>query len=86
MADKNRTLALQVSDEDYYRIKAHLKRTGKRQNEFLYQAIFDLVTAAEQELPAELLQDQLLDAEISGEKKQRNRGKGEDSTQNSNAE
>ncbi len=75
MIEKNRTIAFQVSDEDYYRVKAHLKRTGKRQNEFMYHAIFDVVAEAEHEIPSEALQDQLLDAEISGEKKPRNRSR-----------
>ncbi len=75
MSNKNRTMALQLPDEDFYRLKAHLKRTGEKQGEFMYRVIFDIITAAEAEIPTEELQDQLLDAEISGEKKTRNRNK-----------
>ncbi|MFI3254554.1 MAG: hypothetical protein R3Y63_09495 [Eubacteriales bacterium] len=75
MSNKNRTMALQMTDEDFYRLKAHLKRTGEKQKEFMYRAIFDIIASAESEIPTEVLQDQLLDAEISGEKKSRNRNK-----------
>ncbi len=75
MSEKNRTMALQMTDEDFYRLKAHLKRTGEKQGEFMYRVIFDIITAAESEITTEELQDQLLDAEISGEKKTRNRNK-----------
>ncbi len=73
MNDKNRTLAFQVTDEDFYRLKAHMKRCGEKQKEFMHRVIFDVITAAEAEIPTEELQDQLLEAEISGEKKPRNR-------------
>lgn len=87
MSDKTRTIACQVTDEDFYRLKAHVNRIGEKQKEFIYKAIFDVITAAEAEISTEELQDQLLNAEIAGEKKPRNRaGQGEETSQEDNAE
>ncbi|MFI3255255.1 MAG: hypothetical protein R3Y63_13115 [Eubacteriales bacterium] len=73
MSDKTRTVACQVTEEDFYRLKAHVNRIGEKQKEFIYKVIFDVITAAEAEIPVAELQEQLLEAEIAGEKKQRNR-------------
>lgn len=50
MSDKTRTIACQVTDEDFYRLKAHVSRIGEKQKEFIYKAIFDVITAAEAEI------------------------------------
>lgn len=73
MNEKTRTVAIQLSDNDFYRLKAHVKRTGEKQKDFMYRVIFDIIAMAESEISQDELQDQLLEAEISGEKKTRTR-------------
>lgn len=49
MANGTRTLAFQVSEELFQRLKAHLKKTGQSQKEFVIGLIEEVIQKAESE-------------------------------------
>ncbi len=68
-----RTVAFQVTDEEFLRLKACLKRKKEKQKDFLYKLLLDFLEESEALVDEETLKNQLEAAKASGEKRPRNR-------------
>lgn len=72
MNENSRTVAFQMEDHDFYRLKAHLKRTNQKQKEFGLNLVLKVLEEAEALLDEETLQQQIQEATC--EKQSRKRG------------